>query len=82
VDLNSISMATTRLHERVGRKDIVLAFDSLTSTYLFSGAEVTKFMRLFLSRFAPDGNSVPILSFITSYTIHLRDSQDGRRVFS
>jgi predicted hydrocarbon binding protein/KaiC/GvpD/RAD55 family RecA-like ATPase len=61
VDLNSISMATTRLQERVGRKDIVLAFDSLTSPYLFSGAEVTKFMRLFLSKFAAEGNSVVAL---------------------
>jgi predicted hydrocarbon binding protein/KaiC/GvpD/RAD55 family RecA-like ATPase len=60
-DLNSISMATTRLQERLGRKDIMLAFDSLTSPYLFSGAEVTKFMRLFLSRFAAEGNSVVAL---------------------
>ena len=58
VDLNSISMATTRLQERIGRKDIVLAFDSLTSPYLFNGMEVVKFMRLFLSRFASEGNSV------------------------
>jgi predicted hydrocarbon binding protein/KaiC/GvpD/RAD55 family RecA-like ATPase len=61
VDLNSISVATTRLQEKIGRKDIVLAFDSLTSPYLFSGAEVTKFMRLFLSRFAAEGNSVVAL---------------------
>jgi predicted hydrocarbon binding protein/KaiC/GvpD/RAD55 family RecA-like ATPase len=61
VDLNSISMATTRLQERIGRKDIVLAFDSLTSPYLFNGAEVTKFMRLFLSKFAAEGNSVMAL---------------------
>ena len=61
VDLNSISMATTRLQERIGRKDIMLAFDSLTSPYLFSGAEVTKFMRLFLSKFAAEGNSVVAL---------------------
>lgn len=58
VDLNSISMATTRLQERIGQKGILLAFDSLTSPYLFSGAEVTKFMRLFLSKFAAEGNSV------------------------
>lgn len=61
VDLNSISMAATRLQEGVGRRDIVLAFDSLTSPYLFSGAEVTKFMRLFLSKFAAEGNSVVAL---------------------
>jgi len=61
VDLNSISIATTRLQERVGQKGILLAFDSLTSPYLFSGAEVTKFMRLFLSKFAAEGNSVVAL---------------------
>jgi predicted hydrocarbon binding protein len=36
----------------------LLAFDSLTSPYLLSGAEVTRFMRLFLSKFAAEGNSV------------------------
>jgi predicted hydrocarbon binding protein/KaiC/GvpD/RAD55 family RecA-like ATPase len=61
VDLNSISMATTKLQERLGQKDIVLAFDSLTSPYLFCGAEVAKFMKLFLSKFAAEGNSVVAL---------------------
>jgi KaiC/GvpD/RAD55 family RecA-like ATPase len=61
VDLNSISMATTRLQERIGRKGILLAFDSLTSPYLFSGVEITKFMRFFLSKFAAEGNSVVAL---------------------
>jgi len=60
-DLNSISIATTRLQERMGQKGLLLAFDSLTSPYLFSGAEVTKFMRLFLSKFAAEGNSVVAL---------------------
>jgi len=57
-DLNSLSMATTKLQERVGQKGILLAFDSLTSPYLFCGAEITKFIRLFLSKFASEGNSV------------------------
>jgi CRP-like cAMP-binding protein/KaiC/GvpD/RAD55 family RecA-like ATPase len=57
-DLNSISIATTRLQERMGHKGILLAFDSLTSPYLFSGAEIAKFMRLFLSKLAAEGNSV------------------------
>jgi predicted hydrocarbon binding protein/KaiC/GvpD/RAD55 family RecA-like ATPase len=61
VDLNSISIATTRLQEGIGRKGILLAFDSLTSPYLFSGAEVIKFTRLFLSKFAAEGNSVVAL---------------------
>jgi len=60
-DLNSISIATTRLQERMGKKGILLAFDSLTSPYLFSGAEVAKFMRLFLSKLAAQGNSVVAL---------------------
>jgi len=61
VDLNSISIATTKLQERMGQRGMLLAFDSLTSPYLFSGAEVIKFMRLFLSRFAAEGNSVVAL---------------------
>ncbi len=60
-DLNSLSMATIKLQERIGQKGILLAFDSLTSPYLFSGAEVTKFMRLFLAKFAAEGNSVVAL---------------------
>jgi len=58
MDLNSISIATTKLQERMGRSGILLAFDSLTSPYLLSGAEVPRFMRLFLSKFAAEGNSV------------------------
>jgi CRP-like cAMP-binding protein/KaiC/GvpD/RAD55 family RecA-like ATPase len=57
-DLNSISIATTMLQERMGQEGILLAFDSLTSPYLFSGAEIAKFMRLFLSKLAAAGNSV------------------------
>jgi predicted hydrocarbon binding protein/KaiC/GvpD/RAD55 family RecA-like ATPase len=60
-DLNSISIAATRLQERMGRKGILLAVDALTSPYLLSGAEVTRFMRLFLSKFAAEGNSVMAL---------------------
>jgi predicted hydrocarbon binding protein/KaiC/GvpD/RAD55 family RecA-like ATPase len=61
MDLNSISIAITRLQERLGRSGILLAFDSLTSPYLLSGAEVIRFMRLFLSRFAAKGNAVVAL---------------------
>jgi predicted hydrocarbon binding protein/KaiC/GvpD/RAD55 family RecA-like ATPase len=57
-DLNSLSIAVTRQQERMGRKGALLVFDSLTSPYLFSGVEVVKFMRLFLSKFAAEGNSV------------------------
>jgi predicted hydrocarbon binding protein/KaiC/GvpD/RAD55 family RecA-like ATPase len=58
MDLNSISIAVTRLQEKTGREGILLAFDSLTSPYLLSGTEIPKFMRLFLSKFAAEGNSV------------------------
>ena len=61
MDLNSISIAITRLQERTAQRGILMAFDSLTSPYLFSGSEVTRFMRLFLSRFAAQGNSVLVL---------------------
>jgi predicted hydrocarbon binding protein/KaiC/GvpD/RAD55 family RecA-like ATPase len=57
-DLNSLSIAITKLQERTGIKGTLLVFDSLTSPYLFNGAEVVKFMRLFLSKFATEGNSV------------------------
>ncbi|MDY7019718.1 MAG: ATPase domain-containing protein [Chloroflexota bacterium] len=56
-DLNSMSIAITKLQDRTGQKGSFLVFDSLTSPYLFSGVEVVKFMRLFLSKFASEGNS-------------------------
>ncbi|MBA7494485.1 hypothetical protein ES702_05061 [subsurface metagenome] len=57
-DLNSLSIAITKLQERTGLQGVLLIFDSLTSPYLFNGVEVVKFMRLFLSKFASEGNSV------------------------
>jgi len=57
-DLNSLSIAITKLQERAGQKGTLLVFDSLTSPYIFSGVEVVKFMRLFLSKFASEGNSI------------------------
>jgi predicted hydrocarbon binding protein/KaiC/GvpD/RAD55 family RecA-like ATPase len=57
-DLNSLSIAITRQQERMGTKGTLLVFDSLTSPYLFSGVELVKFIRLFLSRFTAEGNSV------------------------
>jgi predicted hydrocarbon binding protein len=57
-DLNSISMAIAKLQERIGRRDVFLAFDSLTSPYLFNEKEVFQFMRLCLAKFASEGNSV------------------------
>jgi predicted hydrocarbon binding protein/KaiC/GvpD/RAD55 family RecA-like ATPase len=60
-DLNSLSIAITKLRDRTGKGGVFLVFDSLTSPYLFSGMEVVKFMRLFLSKFASEGNSVLVL---------------------
>ena len=57
-DLNSISMAIAKLQDRIGRSDALLAFDSLTSPYLFHKEEVFRFMRLCLAKFASEGNSV------------------------
>jgi predicted hydrocarbon binding protein/KaiC/GvpD/RAD55 family RecA-like ATPase len=60
-DLNSISMAIAKLQERIGRRNVLLAFDSLTSPYLFNEKEVFRFMRLCLAKFASEGNSVLVL---------------------
>jgi KaiC/GvpD/RAD55 family RecA-like ATPase len=57
-DLNSISMAIARLQESISKSGILLAFDSLTSPYLFSEKEMFRFMRLCLVKFASRGNSV------------------------
>jgi KaiC/GvpD/RAD55 family RecA-like ATPase/predicted hydrocarbon binding protein len=57
-DLNSISMAIAKVQEKIGRRHIFLAFDSLTSPYLFNKEEVFRFIRLCLAKFASEGNSV------------------------
>jgi len=60
-NLNSLSIATTKLQEKIGKRDILLAFDSLTSPYLFNKEEVFRFIRLCLAKFAAEGNSVVAL---------------------
>ncbi|MDY7019721.1 MAG: cyclic nucleotide-binding domain-containing protein [Chloroflexota bacterium] len=60
-DLNSISMAIAKLQQKIGKRDILLSFDSLTSPYLFNKEEVFRFMRLCLVKFAAEGNSVVAL---------------------
>jgi len=57
-DLSSIDIAISKLSDRIGRKHILLVFDSLTSPYLFSGSEILRFMKQTLSRFAARGNAV------------------------
>ena len=56
--LSSIGIAISKLQDRIGKKGVLLVFDSLTSPYLLSGPEVVGFMRLILSRFTGEGNSV------------------------
>jgi len=60
-DLNSISMAISKLQQDTGKHDIILSFDSLTSPYLFNKDEIFKFIRLCLLKFASEGNSVVAL---------------------
>jgi KaiC/GvpD/RAD55 family RecA-like ATPase len=57
-DLNSISMAITKLQQKISQRHILLTFDSLTSPYLFNKEEVLRFIRLCLVKFAAKGNSV------------------------
>jgi len=57
-DLSSISIAISKHQEQGGKKGVLLIFDSLTSPYLFNGSEILRFMRMTLSRFAAEGNSV------------------------
>ena len=57
-DLSSIDIAISKLQEPIGRKGVLLVFDSLTSPYMFNGSEILRFMRQTLSRFAARGNSV------------------------
>jgi len=57
-NLSSVGISISKLQERVGKKGILLVFDSLVSPYLLSGSEVVRFMRLTLSKFAAEGNSV------------------------
>jgi len=57
-DLSSMDIAISKLTNRLGKKDILLVFDSLTSPYLFNGSEILRFMKQTLSQFAAKGNAV------------------------
>jgi predicted hydrocarbon binding protein len=57
-NLSSVGISISKLQERAGKKGILLVFDSLVSPYLLSGSEVVRFLRLTLSKFAAEGNSV------------------------
>jgi CRP-like cAMP-binding protein/KaiC/GvpD/RAD55 family RecA-like ATPase len=57
-DLNSMSMAISKLQLRISKADILLVFDSLTSPYLFNKEELLRFIRLCLVKFVAEGNAV------------------------
>jgi predicted hydrocarbon binding protein/KaiC/GvpD/RAD55 family RecA-like ATPase len=57
-NLSSLGIAISKLQDRIGKKGVLLVLDSLTSPYLLSGPEVVRFMRLTLSKFSAEGNSV------------------------
>jgi predicted hydrocarbon binding protein/KaiC/GvpD/RAD55 family RecA-like ATPase len=57
-NLNSLGIAIAKHQRIIDKKGILLVFDSLTSPYLLCGSEVIRFLRLNLTRFAADGNSV------------------------
>jgi predicted hydrocarbon binding protein/archaellum biogenesis ATPase FlaH len=57
-NISSIDIAITKWAEQLGRKGVLLVFDSLSSPYIFVGSEILKFMRQTLSRFATNGNAV------------------------
>ncbi len=56
-DLNSLSIAITKQQARLGGP-MILVLDFLTSPYLFCGAEVVRFMRIFLSKLTANGHGV------------------------
>jgi predicted hydrocarbon binding protein/KaiC/GvpD/RAD55 family RecA-like ATPase len=57
-NLSSIGVAISKLQDRIGKKGVLLVFDSLVSPYLLSGPEVVRFMRLTLARFVAEGNGI------------------------
>jgi predicted hydrocarbon binding protein/KaiC/GvpD/RAD55 family RecA-like ATPase len=57
-NLSSIDIAISKLENKINKKGILLVFDSLTSPYLFNSAEILRFMRQTLSRFAAKENAV------------------------
>ncbi len=56
-DLTSLSIAISKLQERMGENSLLI-FDSLTPPYLLSGSEILRFIRMTLLRLAAKGNAV------------------------
>jgi len=57
-NLTSMGIAISKMQKRIAKEGILLVFDSLTSPYLLSGPAVVRFLRLNLSKFVAEGNSV------------------------
>ena len=57
-NLSSIGIAISKLEGMIGKKDVLLVFDSLVSPYLLAGPEIIRFMQLTLSKFVAEGNAV------------------------
>lgn len=57
-NLTNLGIAMAKHQRSIGKKGVLLVFDSLTSSYLLSGSVIIRFLRLTLSRIAADGNSV------------------------
>jgi predicted hydrocarbon binding protein/KaiC/GvpD/RAD55 family RecA-like ATPase len=57
-NLSSIDIAISNQYLDFDGDDVLLVFNSLTSPYLFNGAEIFRFMTQTLSRFVAEGNSV------------------------
>jgi len=57
-NLTNLSILITKLHRKIGKQSSLLVFDSLTSPYILNGSQVVLFLKLFLSKFASEGNSV------------------------
>jgi len=57
-NLSSIGITISKLEDRIGKKGILMVFDSLMSPYLLAGPEIIRFIRLTLFRFVAEGNAV------------------------
>jgi predicted hydrocarbon binding protein/archaellum biogenesis ATPase FlaH len=57
-NLTNLGIAIIKLQKKIGKLGSLLIIDSLTSPYILNGSSVVRFFKLFLSKFAGEGNSV------------------------
>jgi predicted hydrocarbon binding protein len=94
-DLSTIDIAISKLNERMGGKEVLLVFDSLTSPYLFNGSEILRFLRITLSGFAASGNAVLacidegcgksedlVAMMSLSHGVIKMETEDGKRILN